>query len=215
MGRITATCVTRSLQPRGPDDPTPSGIDKAPVDGLRVRRAGAVGDQIIDTAHHGGVDKALYAYADEDAAWWADELGETIDPGRFGENLRTEEIDLRDVVIGTRLAVGDTVVLEVTEPRVPCTTFQHHLEQSDDWIQRFTDANRTGAYLRVLTPGPIAAGDAVEPVHVPDHGVTVAGWFGGQDPEDGRALLAAAEADETWTMPSALRGNIEWVLSQA
>ena len=30
---------------------------------------------------HGGTDKALYAYASEDAAWWATELDREIPPG--------------------------------------------------------------------------------------------------------------------------------------
>jgi len=47
------------------------------------------GDSILDTAHHGGPDKAAYAYAREDAAWWASELGRDVPPGSFGENLST------------------------------------------------------------------------------------------------------------------------------
>lgn len=213
MGRITATCVTRSLQERTGTDPTPTGIDKAPVDHLRVRRAGAVGDQVLDTAHHGGVDKALYAYADEDADWWAEQLDEEVDPGRFGENLRTADVDLGALVIGSRLTVGDSVVLEVAEPRVPCTTFEHHMDDRTGWVREFTEANRTGVYFRVLAPGRIEAGDEIEIVHVPDHGVTIAGWFGGRDPDDARALLAADQAADDWSIPSALRGNIEFVLS--
>ncbi len=207
--------MTRSLRPRRPSDPSPSGIDKAPVPGIMVRRAGAVDDQVLDTAHHGGVDKALYAYADEDAAHWAAELGEPVDAGRFGENLRTRDVDLGGLVIGERLAVGDDVLVEVSEPRVPCATFAHHMGDPPGWVARFMEANRTGTYLRVLSPGRIEPGDAVTVVHVPDHGVTIGRWFGRQDPDDGRALLAADEADDGWTLPSALRGNIEWVLSRA
>lgn len=215
MARITATCVTRELRPRTANDPTPSGIDKGPVDGFEVRRAGAVGDQVLDTAHHGGVDKALYVYADEDAQWWADQLDEEVPPGRFGENLRTGGLDVGALVIGTRMRIGGSVLVEVSEPRVPCATFQHHMGRDREWVRDFMDANRTGTYLRVLSPGRVTAGDAVEVVHVPDHGVTIAGWFGANAPEDARALLAADEATEDWSLPAALRNQVEHVLDRA
>lgn len=215
MGHITATCVTQALQQRTSTDPTPTGIDKGPIDVLEVRRAGALGDQVLDTAHHGGVDKALYAYADEDAQWWADQLDEEIPPGRFGENLRTSGLDLGQCVIGTRMLLGADVLVEVTEPRVPCSTFQHHMAGHDDWVERFRAANRTGVYLRVLSPGAVTAGDEVEVQHVPDHGVTIARWFGEPTEEDARKLLAADEAEDEWTLPSALRGNVAYVLDQS
>ena len=214
MGRITATCVTQELKQSTAMDPRPTGIDKGPVSSIEVRRAGALGDQVLDTAHHGGVDKALYAYADEDAAWWAEQLDEEVEPGRFGENLRTSGIDVGALVIGTRLRIGDDVLVEVSEPRVPCTTFQHHMGDREGWVRWFTEENRTGTYLRVLSPGTITADDEVVVDHVPDHGVTIAGWFGSPTIEDARALVAADEADDEWQMASSLRGNVEYVLSQ-
>ena len=212
MGRITATCVTQGLQQRTGNDPTPTGIDKGPVDRLEVRRAGALGDQILDTAHHGGVDKALYAYADEDADWWAEQLDEDVPPGRFGENLRTTGLDLGACVIGTRMMIGAEVLVEVSEPRIPCSTFQHHMAGHEDWVARFREANRTGVYLRVLSPGAIGVDDEIDVRHVPDHGVTIAQWFGDPSQAAARALLDADEADDEWTLPSALRGNVEYVL---
>lgn len=44
-------------------------------------------------------------------------------------------------------------------------------------MRRFTQANRTGAYLRVIENGEIGAGDTVDVVHTPVHGVTIADWF--------------------------------------
>lgn len=196
MGTVTATCVTQGLQARTSIDDTPTGIDKAGVDGLDVTVSGGVGDQVLDLAHHGGRDKALYAYADEDAAWWAERLEQDVPPGRFGENLRLEGVDVGAAVIGTRWRLGTQVVVEVTEPRVPCSTFQHHMGDRPGWVKDFTAANRTGTYLRVLAPGRVAPGDEVTVVRVPDHGVTIAGWFGGNEPADARALLDAAEDGE-------------------
>jgi MOSC domain-containing protein YiiM len=45
--------------------------------------------------------------------------------------------------------------------------------QMPDLIKRFTDRGLPGAYLRVVTTGAIAAGDPIEVVHRPDHGVTI------------------------------------------
>jgi MOSC domain-containing protein YiiM len=68
------------------------------------------------------------------------------------------------------------VLLEVCCPRIPCGTFQGWLDRAG-WIRRFTEAARPGAYLRVITPGRIRAGDPVVIEHRPDHDVTVAVTF--------------------------------------
>lgn len=65
------------------------------------------------------------------------------------------------------------MVLEVSCARIPCATFQGWLER-EGWIKRFTQAALPGAYLRVIEPGEIRAGDPVEIVHRPDHDVSVA-----------------------------------------
>src|SRR5687767_11671542 len=80
---------------RGPKDPRQTGIDKRPVDGrVLVSSLGLVGDAIVNVRHHGGVEQALYAYAREHVAWWERELDRELPPGRFGENLSTEGIDI-------------------------------------------------------------------------------------------------------------------------
>jgi MOSC domain-containing protein YiiM len=44
-------------------------------------------------------------------------------------------------------------------------------------VKTFTRANRPGAYLRVLEPGDICAGDPVSVEDRPAHGVTIAQAF--------------------------------------
>ncbi|CAN5487527.1 MOSC domain-containing protein [soil metagenome] len=205
-GRVSAVCTTRSLQPRTTSTRTVSGIDKAAVPQVTVTASGVVGDQVLDTRHHGGADKAVYAYADEDAAWWAAELEEVIPPGRFGENLRTSGIDVTGAVIGERWAIGAGVVLEVSEPRMPCATFQHHMDDRSGWVRRFTRAGMPGAYLRVIAQGPVAADDLVTVIDRPAHGVTIGRWFTAGEADDARALLAA-ESD-AWQMGPALRAEV-------
>lgn len=153
-----------------------SGIGKQPVsDRITTGADQLTGDTICDTAHHGGRDQAVYAYAIEDARWWSSELGRDVAPGAFGENFTTEGLDLTEAVIGQRLAIG-TAVFEVSCPRIPCRTFAGFWDEPR-LIKRFTRAGRPGAYLRIHTPGSVGAGDAIETVHIPEHGVTILETF--------------------------------------
>src|SRR4051795_12632757 len=97
-----------------------TAIWKHAVEGrVGVRGVNLDGDDQADRTVHGGPDKAVYAYAREDADWWEAELGRAIEAGGFGENLTTEGLSLTDALIGERWAVG-TTVLEVCQPRFPC-----------------------------------------------------------------------------------------------
>ena len=71
--------------------PVTGAIWKAPVEGrVPVRGVNLAGDDQADRRVHGGPDKAVYAYALEDYAWWSDELATELEPGTFGENLTTD-----------------------------------------------------------------------------------------------------------------------------
>ena len=162
-----------------------TGIDKRPVDGPVAVSApgpkgagevGLAGDRVYDVAHHGGTDQAVYAYAREDLDRWQAELGRPLGNGSFGENLTTTGVDVNGALVGERWRVGAELVLEVTCARIPCGTFQGWLGEQG-WIRRFTRAAVPGAYLRVVEPGAVRAGDPVEVVHRPDHEVTVAFLF--------------------------------------
>ena len=152
-------------------DPHKTGIFKEPADGPVLLRDDAVdGDAVVDTRVHGGYDKAVYAYAAEDYAWWA-EQGEDVGPGTFGENLTTEGLDLGAAVLGERWRVG-TAVLEVAQPREPCFKLGIRMGAAA-FKDRFAAADRPGAYLRIIEDGDIGAGDSVEIVDRPDHGRTI------------------------------------------
>lgn len=188
LGRAKA--VTYTDHPQGL-----TGIDKRPVDGpvhvaapgpKGVGASGLAGDAVCHTRHHGGDDQAVYAMAREDLDAWERELGRPLTNGCFGENLTTTGLDVSGALIGERWRIGREVLLEVTSPRIPCRTFQSHLEERG-WMKRFTRRGAPGAYLRVLEAGEVRAGDAVEIVHRPAHEVTVALTFRAGTTE--RALL--------------------------
>jgi MOSC domain-containing protein YiiM len=150
-----------------------SAIRKAPVEGpVRVAGVNLEGDDQADRTVHGGPDKAVYAYAQEDTAWWAEELGRELPVAVFGENLTTAGLDVSGAVVGERWEVG-TTVLEVCQPRLPCAKLGLRLGDPG-MVRRFGAARRPGAYLRIVQEGELAAGDEVRAVARPAHGVTVA-----------------------------------------
>lgn len=150
-----------------------SAITKQPVEGrVRVEGINVAGDAQADRRVHGGPDKAIYAYAREDAGWWEDVLGIDVTDGMFGENLTTEGIDISGAVIGERWRIG-TVELEVCQPRQPCSKLGLRF-QDPKMVKRFAHASRPGAYLRIVTEGELGAGDEITVLSRPDHGVTIA-----------------------------------------
>ncbi|MBF4462840.1 MULTISPECIES: MOSC domain-containing protein [unclassified Rathayibacter] len=203
MPRLLAVCRVARLLP-DPGTVGVTAIDKRPVEGpVVVRELGLYADVQADRAHHGGEDKALYAYSSEDAQWWEQQLGRELPPGRFGENLRSEGLEVSGAVIGERWRIGASVEVEVTMPRTPCATFQRVLDEPQ-WVRRFTEAGRVGAYVRVLRRGSLEAGDAIEVLSRPEHGVPVDRWFRERRPEDAQALLEAAEQGALRLAPALL-----------
>lgn len=159
---------------RGPTRWT--AIDKRPVTGaVAVTELGLAGDEQCDTRYHGGPDKALYAYAEEDADWWSAELDREIPPGQFGENLTTHGLDISGALIGEQWRIGGPktgILVEVRSPRDPCGNLSARMGIRK-FHQRFRDSGRVGAYLKVLSPGSVRAGNRIVVVHRPDHGRTV------------------------------------------
>jgi MOSC domain-containing protein YiiM len=171
-GRLDAVCVSGAdLLPLPDRKPNRTGIDKRPVTGrVAVHPLGLEGDVQVNRKHHGGEGQAVYAYAQEDADFWVAELGRELPPGRFGENLRTSGLDVTGALLGEQWRIG-TALLEVTAPRIPCANFARFWNEPQ-LVKRFTAHGASGAYLRVLEPGELGAGDQVEIVVRPDHGVT-------------------------------------------
>ncbi|MEU5840823.1 MOSC domain-containing protein [Rhodococcus sp. NPDC047139] len=167
-----------------------TAIDKRPVHGpVHVGELGLAGDRQCDTLNHGGRFKAVYAYSQDEAQRWGSELGRELPIGWFGENLHVAGVSPTDAVIGERWRVGESgPLLEVTGPRTPCRTFAMRSDE-DDWASRFTARGDCGAYLAVITGGPVRAGDTIVVEHVPSHGATVRDLFTGQGHERVAAML--------------------------
>lgn len=173
-------------KPNPDKDIDATGIDKAPQDGpIEVRDpgpktaglgSGLVGDYIGDGEHHGGSNQAVYAFGREDLDAWQSRLGRSLPNGFFGENLTTQGLDVNGALLGERWWVGASVELMVMSPRIPCSTFRGWVGEAG-WLRTFTVIGRPGAYLRVVTPGSVRAGDAIQIAHRPRHQITITHAF--------------------------------------
>jgi MOSC domain-containing protein YiiM len=184
MPKVLSVNVARARanpDPRGQSKVT--GIYKLPTaEAVQVRApgpmhgglgSGLVGDTIGNPKVHGGDDQAVYVYAREDLDDWEVQLKRTLTDGMFGENLTVTGVDVTGARIGERWRIGaDGLLLEVSAPRTPCRTFVAFLNLNQ-WIKTFIQAGKPGAYLRVIEPGTVRAGDAITIEHRPDHDVTI------------------------------------------
>jgi len=176
-----------------------TGIWKEPVGtrAVALRGVNLDGDDQADRRVHGGVDKAVYAYAEEDYRYWADEEGVRTQPGLFGENLTVRGIELRNAVVGERWRIGSTL-LEVAQPRLPCYKLGIRMDDAR-FPKRFLAAARQGAYLRIIEEGELRAGDIIGVVHRPDHGVTLGHMVEAvRDRRRAAALLRAPRLPDFW-----------------
>ena len=163
LGVVRAVCRVAELHPDDGSDGV-TAIDKRVVDGpVPVGPDGVRGDVQVSRKHHGGADKAVYALDVVESEHWAAELGRPVPPGLFGENL-VLDVRVDDAELGERWRIGQRLEVELTGPRTPCGTFARWLGQ-EGWVQRYTRRGRPGAYLRVVTPGPVQAGDPVVLLH--------------------------------------------------
>lgn len=198
VGKVLAVSVGRPQQVTRSGRPAETAIWKNNIDG-QVRASGVnlEGDEQSDRQGHGGFDKAIYAYSEDDRLWWEHELGRPILRGGFGENLTIEGIDVTNAVVGERWRIG-SVLVEVSEPRVPC--WKLNLVMGEDrFIQRFNAGGRPGTYLRIIEEGLLGAGDEVTVVSRPSHDLTIGAVSTIYQQRTGaERLLDVDELSEAW-----------------
>jgi MOSC domain-containing protein YiiM len=183
-----------------------TAIAKAPVAGrAAVGPLGLDGDEQLAPGH-GGPDRALCVYPSEHYAHWS----ARVQPA-FGENITSAGVLETATLIGATWRIGDAVV-QVSQPRSPCFKVAARLA-IPDLVMRARRTAFTGLHLRVLEPGALAAGDAIEELERPAHGVTVADavrarFAPAPDPELVERVLAVAALAEQWrvaTLPGLRR----------
>jgi MOSC domain-containing protein YiiM len=149
-----------------------TGIFKTPVDvSVPIGFLGLQGDTIVDTENHGGPDQAVYVFTRPDYDWWSAHIGRPLEPGTFGENLTLSSLESAALNIGDRVRAGE-VLLEITSPRVPCVTIAARMEDSQ-FVRKFREAERPGAYCRVLRTGSVQVGDPIDVIPYPETKVSI------------------------------------------
>ncbi len=142
-----------------------SGIVKRPVAGpVSVHPLGLEGDEQADPSVHGGLTKAVYAYPAQHFTFWQTVRAQArvagwdtpVPPGLMGENLTVEGVAEDRLWIGDRL-VGPGCVLAVSEPRFPCAKFGAAMGFAQA-PKLMAQSGFCGAYLAVIEPGTLAAG---------------------------------------------------------
>jgi MOSC domain-containing protein YiiM len=144
------------------------GVPKRRVSGAIVSRLGLQGDAQEDTQGHGGPERAVCVYSLERIRSLQAE-GHPIDVGTAGENVTIEGIDWDRIVPGTRLRLGNDVVLEIASFTDPCKTIRASF--IDGKFVRISQKLHPGwsrVYARVLSEGQIHFGDPVEVTLAPE-----------------------------------------------
>ncbi|MFO1330421.1 MAG: MOSC domain-containing protein [Rubrivivax sp.] len=151
-----------------------TAIGKQPVHGpVAVGPTGLDGDEQADLSVHGGISKAVYLYPSEHHRFWQTVRAqarvslwdEALPPGAFGENLLTEGLTEDRLWVGDRLQLPGCVLV-VSEPRFPCFKFAAAMGFAQA-AKLMVQSGYCGAYLAVLQPGTLQAGDPVELVPGP------------------------------------------------
>ena len=126
-----------------------TGIYKMPrMTPVPVTPLGLEGDAIVDAKNHGGLDQAVYVFTMPDYAWWSAQLGRSLEPGTFGENLTLSALESAALHVGDRLQVGE-ILLEITAARIPCVTLAARMGDPQ-FVKVFRKAERPGVYCRVI-----------------------------------------------------------------
>jgi MOSC domain-containing protein YiiM len=140
VGTIIAVCVSRN-----------KGEKKKDV-GTAVLKAshGIVGD-----AHAGDWHRQVSLLADESVDTMRGK-GVELKPGDFAENLTVKGIDLKALLIGQKLQIGQTVVLEITQKGKECHNDCAIKKQVGDCVMP-----REGVFAKVIAGGEVKAGDSI------------------------------------------------------
>lgn len=176
-----------------------TGFFKMPIKSAPVRQTGLEGDGQADLQHHGGIDKAVLAYASSHYPDWESELSQQLPFGAFGENLTITEIDEANVCIGDQWKIGDAI-FEVSQPRQPCWKLSRRW-QNKLLPKLVIKSGRSGWYFRVLQCGSVQAGNTVELTKRPNPKWTIAKAneaFYGTDADNKKLLSDVQELSASW-----------------
>jgi MOSC domain-containing protein YiiM len=123
-------------------------------EGLLEQEFGLVGDAHADCCTHRQVSLLAVESVDKMRA-----LGLELKPGDFAENLTTQGIDLVSLPVGTRMSIGEHVILEVTQIGKECHSGCAIFQQVGKCVMP-----TEGIFTRVIRGGTVRSGDKIEVV---------------------------------------------------
>lgn len=142
------------------------GVPKSPVREAQLTPAGLSCDRQEHLKIHGGPERALCLYALEHITQLQDE-GHPISPGSVGENVTVMGLEWSTLKPGSKLALGDEVIIEISSYAGPCRTIAGSF--IDRKFKRISQKNHPGEsrlYARVIQTGRLEVGQRV---HVISH----------------------------------------------
>jgi MOSC domain-containing protein YiiM/GNAT superfamily N-acetyltransferase len=140
---------------------SPGGVPKLPVERAWVGELGLDGDRHRHDTVHGGPHRAV-ALLGIEAIERVQADGHPIEPGSVGENLTTTGIELAALAPGTRLAIGDQLVLEISAPANPCDVIAGSFRNGKSGrISILTHPADSRMYARTVIEGEVRVGDSI------------------------------------------------------
>ena len=85
--------------------------------------------------------------------------GVKVSPGDFAENITTEGIDLFALSVGSKVRLGQSVELEITQFGKKCHDKCEIFKQVGDCIMP-----REGVFAKVIKAGSVSVGDVIEAI---------------------------------------------------
>ena len=137
------------------------GAPKTPVPDAVLTETGLAGDRVANPKFHGGPERALCLFPLELIRQLQSE-GHPIFPGSVGENVTVEGLDWPRLAPGSRLALGDEVVVEISSYTTPCGTIRKSFAGGDyTRINQKQHPGESRLYARVVRTGRLAVGQSV------------------------------------------------------
>ena len=142
MASVVAVCTSKK-----------KGIRKTAIaEGLLEEGCGLVGDAHADCLTHRQVSLLALESIDK-----MRNMGFNLGPGDFAENITTVGIEIASLPVGTRLQVGDRVVLEISQIGKECHTACAIRRQVGKCIMP-----EEGVFARVIQGGVVKPEDQLE-----------------------------------------------------
>lgn len=138
------------------------GVPKLAVREAVVTPTGLACDRQTRTKFHGGPERALCLFSLEKIMELQAE-GHPIFPGSTGENVTLTGLAWERLAPGTRLALGEEVLVEISKYTTPCNTIADSFRAHD--FRRIDQKHSPGdsrLYARILQTGTLTVGQEVK-----------------------------------------------------